>query len=132
MSRDSHPAHADDSSDAATADRSAAVPGDEDTIRSTLVRAQDLRDTSPCTDELAELDRLLRGHIAILLPEAQAATDKLWRGSMEWSRRTGRLSEIRFRSEQGLGASRLSALVQINLLARDCEWLLADHKVRRQ
>ncbi|WEB38573.1 DUF6415 family natural product biosynthesis protein [Streptomyces yunnanensis] len=101
-------------------------------IRSTLVRAQDLRDTSLCTDELAELDGLLRGHIAVLLPEAQAATDKLWRGGMEWSRRTGRLSEIRFRSEQGLGAGRLSALVQINLLARDCEWLLADHKERHE
>ncbi|AJC53650.1 DUF6415 family natural product biosynthesis protein [Streptomyces sp. 769] len=132
MSSDSHPAHADDSSDAAIADGSVAAPVDEGMIRSTLVRAQDLRDTSLCTDELAELDGLLRGHIAVLLPEAQAATDKLWRGGMEWSRRTGRLSEIRFRSEQGLGAGRLSALVQINLLARDCEWLLADHKERHE
>ena len=102
------------------------------TIEETLARAQALRGTTPDLSELAELKQLLRGHIALLLPYAQSATDNLWRGSVEWSARMGRLSGIRFQFKQAPGQGRHSTHVQINQLTRDCQWLLDDHKEREQ
>ncbi|WP_405838923.1 DUF6415 family natural product biosynthesis protein [Streptomyces platensis] len=107
-------------------------PIDVATIQTSIARAQTLRRESPELDELVELEALLRGHIEVLLPEVQAAYDRLWRGSVGWSRGVGRLSGVRFQVRQGLGEGVLSAHVQVNQLARDCQWLLDEREARQQ
>ncbi|WP_435604419.1 DUF6415 family natural product biosynthesis protein [Streptomyces sp. bgisy130] len=107
-------------------------PIDVATIRASIARAQTLRRESPELDELVELEALLRGHIEVLLPEVQAAYDRLWRGSVGWSRGAGRLSGVRFQVRQGLGEGVVSAHVQVNQLARDCQWLLDEREARQQ
>ncbi|MGW7639463.1 DUF6415 family natural product biosynthesis protein [Streptomyces decoyicus] len=80
--------------------------------------------------ELVDLKALLRGHIAVLLPLVRAAADLLWRGSLDWHRRTARIAGIERQVGQGLGDSDFSALVQVQLLARDCRWLLDECTTR--
>lgn len=106
-------------------------PVDVDVIRETIAQAHELRDLSTATAELADVAERLRGHIGLLLPDAQAATDKLWHGSIEWSRSTGRLSGVRHQIKQGLGAGTLAAHVQVNQLARDCIWLLDKYMAQQ-
>ncbi|MFG2098945.1 DUF6415 family natural product biosynthesis protein [Streptomyces sp. NPDC048612] len=102
-------------------------PIDIATVQSTIDEAQALRGSSAEPRELADLELLLRGHIAELLVEAKDSADLMWRGSMEWSLLTGRLSGIRFQAGRGLGEGVLSAHVQIAQLALDCQWLLDEY-----
>ncbi|WP_432093574.1 DUF6415 family natural product biosynthesis protein [Streptomyces sp. bgisy100] len=83
------------------------------------------------TDELTDLEVLLRGHITSLLPAAEAVTDRLWRGSLAWYTRRARLDGIRRQAEQGLGDGPLAAHIQVTALAHDCQWLLAEHRESR-
>ncbi|MFB6567376.1 DUF6415 family natural product biosynthesis protein [Streptomyces noursei] len=101
------------------------VPIDVMTMRRTIDRALDLRSTPLEPHDLEDLALLLRGHINLLLPDVQAATDKLWPGNIEWSRSMGRLCTIRFHCEQSIEASMLPA--HVTRLARDCGWLLERH-----
>ncbi|MFF8900743.1 DUF6415 family natural product biosynthesis protein [Streptomyces lydicus] len=105
---------------------------DRNLIQQTIERAQGLRRTAADADELVRTVEALRGHIALLMPDAEEATNRLWRGSIEWSRRTGRLSGVRFQAGQVPGPGRLSVHVQLGQLARDCQWLLDDYKERRK
>lgn len=92
-------------------------------IRATIDRT--LRPLAlPERSEMAELHARLRAHIEQLLPFAEAAVDKLGRGSMDWYERRDRLDRVRRHSEQGLGDTALSAHVQLRHLARDCAALL--------
>ncbi|MFF2811353.1 DUF6415 family natural product biosynthesis protein [Streptomyces sp. NPDC058000] len=102
------------------------IPVDIETMRRTIDRAVVLRSKPLEPEELEDLVLLLRGHSNPLLPGAQAATDVLWRGSLEWSRGMGRHGTIRFHCEQSLGTDALLAHVQISQLARDFQWLLAS------
>ncbi|MFF3762711.1 DUF6415 family natural product biosynthesis protein [Streptomyces sp. NPDC001922] len=81
-------------------------------------------------DELTRLEATLREHITALLPAADAATDRLWRGSLAWYTRRARIDGIRHQAGQGLGDGPLSAHIQVTTLARDCQWLLAEHQER--
>ncbi|UQA91417.1 DUF6415 family natural product biosynthesis protein [Streptomyces halobius] len=110
-----------------SADLSAPDPIDEETIQSTIDRAQELRDASPCADELSELEEELRGHIARLLPEARKPTRHLGLGSIEEHRLTARLDAIERLTRQGPGQGALAAHVQVHQLARGCQYLLARH-----
>ncbi|WP_374211020.1 DUF6415 family natural product biosynthesis protein [Streptomyces sp. MCA2] len=64
------------------------------------------------------------------LPLVREAADLLWRGSLDWHRRTARIAGIERQVGQGLGDSDFSALVQVQLLARDCRWLLDECTTR--
>ncbi|MFG2226932.1 DUF6415 family natural product biosynthesis protein [Streptomyces sp. NPDC048644] len=111
--------------DAATAEMTASI--DSHTIGKSIARARALSVTAPSRHELLEIEELLREHIASLLLAVQATADKRWGVGIERSRRMRRLKGIRTQSERGLGPGRLSAHVQINQLARDCQWLLSLH-----
>ncbi|MGP8302131.1 DUF6415 family natural product biosynthesis protein [Streptomyces inhibens] len=100
---------------------------DVSTIEETIARAQVLRGRAPDTGELGDLEELLRGHIALLLPKARQSARGLCHGSIEAHRLTARLDGIERQTRLGLGSGALSAHVQIHQLARDCQWLLAQH-----
>ncbi|MER5969223.1 DUF6415 family natural product biosynthesis protein [Streptomyces sp. NPDC002055] len=106
-------------------------PIDEATIQDTIVRS--LRTASGRIDmaELVRLDELLRGHIALLFPGVEASTDRLWRGSVAWYQRRAGLDRIRRQVAEGLGEGPLSAHIQVTALARDCQWLLTQHREER-
>ncbi|MCB5909809.1 DUF6415 family natural product biosynthesis protein [Streptomyces pinistramenti] len=116
----------------ATSPDTAQLPVHVATIRETIAEAHKLHCLAATDIELRRLAALLLGHIAELIPDVQAATDELWHGSLEWSRRSGRLSGIRAQCKQGLGTGTLSAHVQINQLERDCRWLLTDYEARQK
>lgn len=80
---------------------------------------------------LTDLEALLRGHIALLLPPEREASDRLWHGSIEWHRQTARLDGIERQTQQGLGETPLAAHIQVQQLARDCQWLLNQHTGRQ-
>lgn len=107
-------------------------PVDVETIRASIAEAHRLRGLAATDAELLDVTAALRGHIAVLLPDVQAATDELWHGSLEWSRRSGRLSGIRAQCDQKVGAGKLASYVQVNQLQRDCEWLLTDYEARQK
>ncbi|MFF3763172.1 DUF6415 family natural product biosynthesis protein [Streptomyces sp. NPDC001922] len=65
------------------------------TIQATIDRALRTSTGRIDTGELVDLEALLRGHIASLLPAAEAVTDRLWRGSLAWYTRRARLDGIR-------------------------------------
>ncbi len=81
--------------------------------------------------ELTELEAELCGHIHRLLPAAKAAVDKLWHGGAAWHQQISRLDGIERQVGQGLGAGVLSAHVQVQQLAKDCQWLI-DHQGQQQ
>lgn len=78
-------------------------------------------------EELEGLAAELRGHVAQMLPVAQARADRMWRGSREWYVLALRLNGISTEAERPLAISKLAAHVQVRLLALDCEWLLTRY-----
>lgn len=74
----------------------------------------------------------MRGHIALLLPEVRGSARKLWPNSIEAHRLKARLDGIERQTGQGLGQGTLSAHVQVHQLARDCQYLLAQHTAEIQ
>ncbi|MER5974100.1 DUF6415 family natural product biosynthesis protein [Streptomyces sp. NPDC002055] len=109
---------------------SAAKPIDATTIQATIDRALRTGTGRLVMDELTELEALLRGHINLLLPDAEAAADRLWRGSLTWYQCRARLDGIGRQMKQSLGDRPLAAHVQVTQLARDCQWLLVHHRHR--
>ncbi|GES27961.1 hypothetical protein San01_04480 [Streptomyces angustmyceticus] len=101
-----------------------AEPIDTATIRET-VRLALLLGAGPLDrDAMAGLHEALRGHVALLLPGARTAADQLWRGSGAWYERAARLDCITRQLEQPLAGDPFAAMVKVQLLARDCDWLL--------
>lgn len=100
----------------------AADPIDVATIRATVERAL-AHGPMPCREDLAEAEELLRGHIQLLLPIAEAAVDQLWRGGVEWYGKRSWLDIARDRVGRGLGSG-VSAHTHVRLLAHDCRALL--------
>ncbi|WP_435602874.1 DUF6415 family natural product biosynthesis protein [Streptomyces sp. bgisy130] len=107
-------------------------PIDRDTISATIQRALCLGSGRPEPDALIELEEELRGHIALLLPEIRESARQLWPDSIEAHRLKARLDGIERQTRQGLGQGALSAHVQVNQLARDCQYLLARHTAEIQ
>ncbi|MFI0220180.1 DUF6415 family natural product biosynthesis protein [Streptomyces lydicus] len=79
-------------------------------------------------DALAGLWETLLGHVALLLPDVRVASGRLWRGGTDWYQQAARLDSVTQQAEQALAANPLAALVQLQLLARDCDWLLGQHR----
>ncbi|WP_329143403.1 DUF6415 family natural product biosynthesis protein [Streptomyces sp. NBC_01456] len=105
-------------------------PIDTDTIRET-VRLGLLLSAGPLDrDAMTALHEALRGHVALLLPIARGDADRLWRGGTAWYQRAARLDGIARQAEQPLPVDPFAALVQVQLLARDCEWLLGQSVAR--
>lgn len=71
---------------------------------------------------MAELDELLRGHIALLLPDARKTVRRRWPTDHQL---VTRLNGIVGQMNRGLGHGVLSAHVQVHRMARDCQYLLA-------
>lgn len=82
-------------------------------------------------DELTELEAELCSFIDRLLPTAKETTDKLWHGGTAWHQQISRLDGIERQVGQGLGTGALSAHVQVQQLAKDCQWLI-DHQGQQQ
>ncbi|WP_331759855.1 DUF6415 family natural product biosynthesis protein (plasmid) [Streptomyces sp. NBC_01525] len=102
------------------------LPVDVETISDTVRRALRFGATRPGLTTLADLEERLRGHIAVLLPDAEAAAARRG-GSDGVEQTTRRLVSIRAQLGSGLGLGRLSAHVQVAALAQDCQWLL-EHR----
>ncbi|MFG2863188.1 DUF6415 family natural product biosynthesis protein [Streptomyces sioyaensis] len=104
---------------------------DLDTVRYTISRARGQSSVPLHYAELTELETELCGYIGRLLPAAKKAVDKLWHGGIAWHQRISRLDGIERQVGQGLGTGVLSAHVQVQQLAKDCQWLI-DHQEQQQ
>ncbi|MFD5737071.1 DUF6415 family natural product biosynthesis protein [Streptomyces sioyaensis] len=104
---------------------------DLDTARYTISRARGQSSVPLHYDELTGLESELCSYIHRLLPAAKKAVDKLWHGGIAWHQRISRLDGIERQVGQGLGTGVLSAHVQVQQLAKDCQWLI-DHQGQQQ
>jgi hypothetical protein len=77
----------------------------------------------PPYDHLVDLDIRLRAAAETLLPEAQAAADKLNRGTSEWWSRQSAIDYTRQVMADDLGSGLRSAAVHVAELARRCNTL---------
>ncbi|MCR8579199.1 DUF6415 family natural product biosynthesis protein [Streptomyces sp. Isolate_219] len=77
---------------------------------------------------LVDLEAQLRGHIALLREPARKATDRMWQGGTKWYRHITRLDGIERQTEQELNPLPFGALIEVQLMARDCQWLLDGYK----
>ncbi|MEW1655703.1 DUF6415 family natural product biosynthesis protein [Streptomyces sp. NPDC093707] len=101
-----------------------------ESIAATIRRALRFGAGRPTPAELAEVEQLLRGHITALLTEArETAHDQ---GPVEATAcpMASRLKGIEQRLAEGRADGSLAAHVQVHLLARDCQWLLAHYTAR--
>ncbi|QHC23488.1 DUF6415 family natural product biosynthesis protein [Streptomyces sp. GS7] len=58
------------------------------------------------------------------IPPTRSDADSPWRGDIAWYQRSARLDSITRQVEQPLSHEPFAALVHVQLLARDCGWLL--------
>lgn len=102
-----------------------AGPIDVKTIRETLDQVRALMNGPfPRYSKLEELDRLLRGHISLLLPAVEAALADLRPTSVEARGRRELIDTTRTQVQRDLGPGLSSACVQVTLLGRSCRALL--------
>ncbi|MFI2257633.1 DUF6415 family natural product biosynthesis protein [Streptomyces tubercidicus] len=112
---------------AATLDLVQRVSIDAVTISETISQALSMGVTPLDLDALVELDEELREHIALLLPEACETARHLAPADADVHRLRTRLSGIDQEARLPLPRVVFLAHVQVQLLARDCQWLLARH-----
>ncbi|MDC7337838.1 DUF6415 family natural product biosynthesis protein [Streptomyces lydicus] len=105
------------------------APIDWETISETIHGALRTGSGPIDPDEMAGLAETLRGHIALLLIEARQRASQLGRGTIEAQQAATRLGSIERQFRRPLASLPLSAHVQVQRLARDCQWLLARHSV---
>ncbi|MFF7410026.1 DUF6415 family natural product biosynthesis protein [Streptomyces lydicus] len=100
---------------------------DAETISETIGQA--LRTGAGPIDlnEMAALAETLRGHIALLLIEARETASQLGHGTFEAHQTASRLGSIEKQFRRPLASLPLAAHVQVQQLARDCQWMLARH-----
>ncbi|WP_407555455.1 DUF6415 family natural product biosynthesis protein [Streptomyces sp. Pv4-95] len=102
------------------------LPIDAETIGETIRRALGMGAAPLDAEAMAEVEEVLSGHIGLLLPEVRKAAEQLPPSSAEAHRLRARLDCIQQQSQlQAHHALRVH--VQVQLLARDCHWLLARH-----
>ncbi|MFJ9855204.1 DUF6415 family natural product biosynthesis protein [Streptomyces sp. NPDC101150] len=102
-------------------------PIDADTMRKTIRRALQLGTGRLELTSMTALEEELRGHIALLLPEAREAAHHRCPAGGESHERTSRFDGIEQQMKQGLGEGQLSAHVQVQQLAKDLQYLLVLH-----
>ncbi|MFJ9417833.1 DUF6415 family natural product biosynthesis protein [Streptomyces sp. NPDC101227] len=102
-------------------------PIDADTIRGTIRRALQLGSGRLDLSSMVMLEEELRGHIALLLPEAREAAHRRWPAGGESHQRRARFDGIEQQMKQGLGEGPLSAHVQVQQLTKDLQYLLVLH-----
>lgn len=112
---------------AATLDLMAQVSIDAATISGTISRALSMGVAPLDLDALVELDKELREHIALLLPKACEPARPPAPADSEAHRLRARLSGIDQQTRPPRPRAAFLAHVQVQLLARDCQWLLARH-----
>jgi len=110
--------------DQATHEPTDSGPIDRAVIQQTIDRAL-VEGPPPPYEVLLELEDLLRGHIQQLLPAAEAAVGRLWRGGTAWWNAKTTLDAISEDVGRGLGEGLISAQKHVARLARHCRWLLA-------
>ncbi|MGX1757178.1 DUF6415 family natural product biosynthesis protein [Streptomyces lydicus] len=77
---------------------------------------------------LIDLGAQLRGHIALLREPARKAVDRMWHGGVEWHRHITRLDSVERQAAQELSSLPFGALIEVQLMARDCQWLLDGYR----
>ncbi|MGP3951187.1 DUF6415 family natural product biosynthesis protein [Streptomyces sp. 7N604] len=97
---------------------------DVDSIALTIDQALTRRRVLPPYQELVDLERLLRGHLQLLMPIVQKDTDALDRGTPEWYQQQTCLDHTRQALAQGLGEGLQSAASHVEDLGRMCRILL--------
>lgn len=95
------------------------------TIRDTIARAHATAAVLPQYQDLVELEQLLRGHLGLLLPSAQASTNRLNRGTVLWHLRQTTIDRAWRALAEGMGDGLRSAAVHVQELARVCQFLLS-------
>ncbi|MFE6741438.1 DUF6415 family natural product biosynthesis protein [Streptomyces tubercidicus] len=110
---------------AATLDPPPRVSIDAATISKTISRALSMGVAPLDLNALVELDNELREHIALLLPKECETTRHVAPADAEAHRLRARLAGIGRQTRLPLPRAGLLVHVQVQLLARDCQWLLA-------
>lgn len=77
---------------------------------------------------LVELGAQLRGHIALLREPARKAADGMWHGGIKWHRHITRLDSVERQAAQEPSPLPFGALIEVQLMARDCQWLLSGYR----
>ncbi|WP_158713062.1 DUF6415 family natural product biosynthesis protein [Streptomyces sp. NRRL S-1813] len=77
---------------------------------------------------LVDLEAQLRGHIALLQEPARKAADQMWHGGVKWHRLITRLDNIERQAAQERSPLPFGALIEVQLMARDCQWLLDGYR----
>ncbi|MGW4239421.1 DUF6415 family natural product biosynthesis protein [Streptomyces sp. NPDC004749] len=105
----------------------APAPVTAEAVRAAIDRAEQLGRSDGTIEQLHALAGELRGHIRVLLPVAQAEADGLWKGGVEWYTLVSRLGGVRRAVDADQEPSGLlAAHVRVQLLSRDCRWLLDE------
>ncbi|MCW7987273.1 hypothetical protein XF35_18885 [Streptomyces platensis subsp. clarensis] len=98
------------------------------TIEETIALALGVCRGRPQVSTLVDLEAQLRGHIALLREPAREAADRMWHGSTKWHRHITRLDGVERQTKQELNPHPFGALIEVQLMARDCQWLLDGYK----
>lgn len=97
---------------------------DPDRVNADVVESLHRRYGPPDVPALHQLGDKLRTHTVALLPSVEALIDRLWHGSREWQSARSALDRIAERLEEEPAEQPLAAHAQLEVLARDCAWLL--------
>lgn len=98
------------------------------TIEETIKRAHGVSRGQLPLSALVELEARLRGHLAVLGGPARKAADQMWHGGVKRHRRITRLDGIERQAAQEPSPLPFTALIEVQLMARDCQWLLDGYK----
>lgn len=98
------------------------------TIEETIKRAHGVSRGQPPLSALVELEAQLRGHLAVLGEPARKAADQMWHGGVTWHRDITRLDGIERQAAQAPSPLPFTALIEVQLMARDCQWLLDGYQ----
>ncbi|MFE7313906.1 DUF6415 family natural product biosynthesis protein [Streptomyces sp. NPDC057555] len=101
-----------------------------ETIAATIRRALHFGAGRPTPGELAEVEQLLRRHLTVLLTEVREAAPPQHPLVAEECQMASRCRGIEQHMAEGHADGPLAAHVQVHLLARDCQWLLAHYTAR--
>ncbi|MDT0459632.1 DUF6415 family natural product biosynthesis protein [Streptomyces sp. DSM 41527] len=112
---------------AAALDSTPQVSIDAATISKTISRALSMGAAPLDLDALVELYNELCEHIGFLLPKPCETTRHAAPADAEAHRLRARLAGIGRQARLPLPRAGLLVHVQVQLLARDCQWLLARH-----
>ncbi|MFD3419386.1 DUF6415 family natural product biosynthesis protein [Streptomyces decoyicus] len=111
-----------------TAEAGEPEPIDVLTIEETIKMALGASRRQLQVSTLVALEAQLRGHIALLQEPARKAAGQMWHGGVKWHRLITRLDNIERQAAQELSPLPFGALIEMQLMARDCQWLLDGYR----